>query len=81
MANLFNPDKFVLKGTFNPKLGEVGFPTSHLYLTIMPNIDFKLRVMTKFKLEMYTKKKEIATIEGAIADPFIEQMRRKKELN
>jgi hypothetical protein len=79
IANLFNPEKFVLKGSFNPILGQDGFPNPFLYLTIMPNMDFKLRVTCHFKPGLVSKKKPMTELEGV--DPFIEQLRRQKENN
>ena len=71
LVNLFNPEKFVLKGNFlNPQNGQLGYSKPFLYLTIIPNMDFKLRVSCHFKPDLNAKKKPLADL--VEEDPFIE---------
>ena len=71
LANLLNPSKYLLKSNFlNPSTGQQGYSKPFLYLTIMPNIDFKLRVTCHFKPDINAKKKPLADL--VEEDPFIE---------
>ena len=71
LANLVNPSKYLLKSSFmNPSNGQLGYSKPFLYLTIVPNMDFKLRVTCHFKPDLNAKKKPLADL--VEEDPFIE---------
>jgi hypothetical protein len=71
LAHLSNPNRYILDGDFiNQDSGIVTFTRPWLYITILPNMDFNLRINYHFKPDLNALKKPLAELQGE--DPFLE---------